>query len=148
LLFRAARFADDAGETVVEERHVHQARDFLEQKAVESGIQALPTQKLLALMSVTRHVVSGDGDDVATTPIFDQYTTYAEREGVAVLSNRRFRDRLNDLADSNILNKRRGRGKGVENRYSLAIDVGTVIENPPKSNERLGQTADELRSLQ
>jgi hypothetical protein len=29
----------------------------------------------------------------------------------------------------------RGRGKGVENRYSLAIDLGTVIENLPKSND-------------
>jgi cell division control protein 6 len=66
---------------------------------------------------------------------------------MAMLSNRRFRDGLNDVADLNILNKRRGRGKDVQNYYSLAIDVGPVIENLPNSNERLGQTTDELRSL-
>lgn len=52
LLFRAARFADDAGETIVTEDHVRKARDFLETKAIESGIQTLPNQRMLALTVV------------------------------------------------------------------------------------------------
>jgi CDC6, C terminal. len=64
---------------------------------------------------------------------------------VNVLSNRRFRDRLNDLADTNVLNKRQGRGRGDENQYSLAVDLDTALENLPKESERLGDVAKILR---
>jgi len=104
LFFRAARFADDDGETTVTEAHVRAARDFLEQKAVESGIQTLPQQKMLALMSTTWHISKGESS-VATTPIYTQYKKMCDVEDIEPLSNRRFRDRLNDLSDSNILTK-------------------------------------------
>jgi cell division control protein 6 len=64
---------------------------------------------------------------------------------VNTLSNRRFRDRLNDLADTNVLNKWQGRGRGDENQYSLAVDLDTVLENLPKKSERLGDVATVLR---
>jgi cell division control protein 6 len=144
LFFRAARFADDNGETTVTEAHVRAARDFLEQKAVESGIQTLPQQKMLALMSTTWHISKGESS-VATTPIYTQYKKMCDVEDIEPLSNRRFRDRLNDLSDSNILTKKRGRGRGKENKYGLAVDVATAVENLPQKNERYGEVAEILR---
>ncbi|WP_083912463.1 Cdc6/Cdc18 family protein [Natronolimnohabitans innermongolicus] len=144
LLFRAARFADDAGETIVTEDHVRKARDFLETKAIESGIQTLPNQRMLALMAVTFHAVNSDAP-VSTTPIYTQYKSFCEYENVNILSNRRFRDRLNDLADTNILNKQQGRGRGEENKYTLAVDLETALENLPKESARLGDVAEILR---
>ena len=145
LFFRAARFADDDGEQVITEQHVRDARDFLEEKAIESGIQTLPQQKMLALMSTAWHVSKGD-PSTATTPIYSQYKKMCEVENVTPLSNRRFRDRLNDLSDSNILTKTQGRGRGKQNRYGLAVDVETVVENLPQQNERHGEVAELLRA--
>ena len=82
---------------------------------------------------------------MTTTPIYTQYKTFCEYADVNVLSNRRFRDRLNDLADTNVLNKRQGRGRGDENQYSLAVDLDTALENLPKESERLGDVATILR---
>ena len=145
LFFRATRFADDGGETVITEDHVREARDFLEQKAIVSGIQTLPQQKMLALMGTTWHISKGE-TAVETTPIYTQYKKMCEVESIEPLSNRRFRDRLNDLADSNILTKTQGRGRGKENRYGLAVDVETIVENLPKKNERHGEVAELLRT--
>lgn len=144
LLFRAARFADDRGETLITEDHVREARDFLEQKAIESGIQTLPSQKMLALMSVCWHAIHED-TPIETTPIYSRYKQYCKTEDANQLSNRRFRDRLNDLADSNILNKQTGRGRGVENKYDLAIDAETILDNLPSENERFGESAKTLQ---
>ncbi|MFD1643929.1 Cdc6/Cdc18 family protein [Halohasta litorea] len=144
LFFRAARFADDNGELEITEHHVRDARDFLEQKAIESGIQTLPQQKMMALMSTAWHVSKGE-QSTATTPIYTQYKKMCEVEDVTPLSNRRFRDRLNDLSDSNILTKTQGRGRGKQNRYGLAVDVETVVENLPQKNERHGEVAELLR---
>ena len=144
LLFRATRSADDRGETTVTKEHVRKAQEFLETKAIESGIQTLPNQRMLALMSVTYHRIHGD-TPVTTTPIYTQYKALCEYADVNVLSNRRFRDRLNDLADTNVLNKRQGRGRGDENQYSLAVDLDTALGNLPKESERLGNVATILR---
>jgi len=145
LFFRAARFADDDSQTEITEDHIRKARDFLEQKAIESGIQTLPQQKLLALMAVSWHISRGE-DSVETTPIYRQYQQMCEFETIEPLSNRRFRDRLNDLSDSNILTKTQGRGRGKQNRYALAVDVETVLENLPQKNERHGEVAELLRT--
>lgn len=144
LLFRAARFADDEGEVKITEGHVRRARDWLEEKAIENGIKTLPTQKQLALMSVAWFATAGDAP-IGTTAIYAQYKKIGKSEDVDTISNRRFRDRLNDLADSNILSKIRGRGRGVENQYGLAVDEETVLDNLPGENERLGGSAEILR---
>ena len=144
LLFRAARFADDGGEQIITEDHIRQAQDWLEKKAIENGIKTLPTQKKLALLAVTNFAIQ-DSTPAKTADIYERYEVYCKKEDVGVLSNRRFRDRLNDLADSNILTKVTGRGRGVENQYGLAVDLKTVSENLPSENERLGDIAKALR---
>jgi cell division control protein 6 len=118
---------------------------YANDSAIESGIQTLPNQRMLALMAVTYHGIHGD-TPVTTTPIYTQYKTFCEYVDVNVLSNRRFRDRLNDLADTNVLNKRQGRGRGDENQYSLAVDLDTALANPPKESDRLGDAAKVLRA--
>lgn len=145
LFFRAARFADDDGESAITEDHVHEAREFLEQKAIESGIQTLPQQKMLALMATAWHISKGV-NTIETTQIYTQYQKLCEIETIDPLSNRRFRDRLNDLSDSNILTKTQGRGRGRQNRYGLAVDVETVVENLPQKKERHGEVAELLRT--
>jgi cell division control protein 6 len=82
---------------------------------------------MLALMAVMYHGIHVD-TPATTTPIYTQYKTLYEYADVNVLSNRRFRDRLNNLADTNVLNKRQGRGRGDENRYLLAVDLDTVLK--------------------
>ena len=96
-------------------------------------------------MSTTWHISKGESS-VATTPIYTQYKKMCEVEDITPLSNRRFRDRLNDLSDSNILTKTQGRGRGKQNRYGLAVDVETVVENLPQKNERHGEVAAVLRT--
>jgi cell division control protein 6 len=91
---------------------------------------------MLALMAVTYHQIQDD-TPATTTPVYTQYKAFCEYVEVNALSNRRFRDRLNDLADTNVLNKWQGRGRGDENQYSLAVDLDTVLENLPKKSERL-----------
>ncbi|WP_394338410.1 Cdc6/Cdc18 family protein [Halohasta litchfieldiae] len=104
-----------------------------------------PQQKLLALMSATWHVSKGESS-IATTPIYTQYNKMCEVEDIIPLSNRRFRDRLNDLSDSNILTKTQGRGQGKQNRYELAVDVKTVVEDLLQKNERHGEVTQVLRT--
>jgi len=145
LLFRAARFVDDRGETTVTEDHVREAREFLQEKAIESGIKTLPAQKQLTLMTVVWYEIKGE-TPIETTPLSEQYGKYCRALDIDELSYRRFLDRLNDLADSNILNKKRGIGQGAENMYELAIDTQTVLDNLPSKNERLGSVAEELRN--
>lgn len=131
LFFRAARTVDDNGETVITESHIREAEEFLDQKAIESGIKTLPQQKLLTLMSTAWYATRAE-TPAKTTEIYSKYKSMCEYVDFDPLSNRRFRDRLNDLSDSNILSKTQGRGRGKENRYDLAVDAETVIENIPQ----------------
>lgn len=100
---------------------------------------------MLALMAVTHHQIHQE-TPVTTTPIYTQYETFREHEDIEPLSHRRFRDRLDDLADTKILNKRQGRGRGDDNQYSLAVDLDTALEDLLREPERLGDVAAILRA--
>ncbi len=131
LLFRACRFADDEGESTVTEEHVREAHDYLEQAAVERGIQSLPLQRGLALLTVTHATITGN-EVAETRDLHDLYEQFCTSIDADAISERRFRDKLNDLADSGILAKDtsgRGQGLGQTNRYELEVKVDTVLEN-------------------
>ncbi|MFC7070632.1 Cdc6/Cdc18 family protein [Halobaculum lipolyticum] len=139
LMFRACRFADDAGESTVAAKHVKEAHEYLEQAAVERGIQSLPLQRALALLTVTQATITGTKSP-ETTDLHDIYQVFCEDLDAAAISERRFRDKLNDLADSGILTKEtrgRGQGLGKTNRYELDVKVETVLDNL-ESDSRLG----------
>jgi len=131
LLFRACRFADDDGESPITEHHVRNAHEYLEQAAVERGIQSLPLQRALALLTVTHATLTGT-ERPETKDLHALYETFCEHIDARAISGRRFRDKLNDLADSSILAKdTRGRGQGLgqTNRYELEVTVETVLDN-------------------
>lgn len=131
LLFRACRFADDARESTVTEEHVREAHEYLERAAVERGIQSLPLQRALALLTVTQATIRGN-EVAETRDLHDCYQAFCEAIDASAISERRFRDKLNDLADSGILSKDtvgRGQGLGKTNRYELTVTVDTVLDN-------------------
>lgn len=131
LMFRACRFADDAGESVVREEHVRGAHKYLERAIVERGIRSLPPQRGVALLAVTQAEIT-DNAPAATSDLHDIYQVFCKEVGTDVLSERRFRDKLNDMVDSSILvkdTKGRGKGLGMTNLYALDVKVETVLEN-------------------
>lgn len=139
LMFRACRFADDAGESVVSSDHVKGAHQYLEQAAVERGIRSLPLQRALALLTVTQATITGT-QSPETRDLHDVYELFCDDLDIDAISERRFRDKLNDLADSGILTKEtrgRGQGLGKTNRYELDVKVDTVLDNL-ESDSRLG----------
>lgn len=131
LLFRACRFADDAGESIVTEEHVRDAHEYLQRAAVERGIRSLPLQRALALLTVTHATLTGN-EVAETKDLHNLYQIFCERIDANSITSRRFRDKLNDLADSGILSKDtsgRGQGLGKTNRYELEVKVETVLDN-------------------
>lgn len=145
LLFRACRFADDAGESEVTERHVRDAHEYLEQAAVEKGIQSLPLQRALALLTVAQASISGN-EEAETMDLHDLYQVFCDHIDANAITERRFRDKLNDLADSGILSKdTRGRGQGLgkTNRYQLEVKVETVLDNL-SDDSRIEEIVDEM----
>jgi len=145
LLFRACRFADDGGESTVTEQHVRDAHEYLEQAAVERGIQSLPLQRGLALLTVTHATITGN-EVAETKDLHDLYQMFCDDMDADEISERRFRDKLNDLADSGILSKDtsgRGQGLGQTNQYQLEVKVETVLDNLADDN-RLGDVVDDV----
>lgn len=131
LLFRACRFADDEGESTITGDHVRNAHEYLEQAAVERGIQSLPLQRGLALLTVTHATITGT-KVAETKDLHDLYQMFCSNISADAISERRFRDKLNDLADSGILSKDtsgRGQGLGQTNRYELEVKTETVLDN-------------------
>lgn len=131
LLFRACRFADDERESTVTEDHVRDAHAYLERAAVERGIQSLSLQRALALLTVTQATIGGN-EIAETLDLHSCYQVFCETVDATAISERRFRDKLNDLADSGILSKDtvgRGQGLGKTNRYELTVKVETVLDN-------------------
>jgi len=145
LLFRACRFADDDGESTVTEEHVREAHEYLERAAVERGIQSLPLQRGLALLTVTHATITGNKVS-ETRDLHDLYQTFCDNIDANAISERRFRDKLNDLADSGILSKDtsgRGQGLGQTNRYELEVKVETVLDNLT-DDSRIGDVVEDI----
>ncbi|RNJ22067.1 Cdc6/Cdc18 family protein [Halosegnis longus] len=144
LIYRATRFADERGETTVTEAHVREAQEYLEMKAVATGVQTLPVQKIISLMTVTYNAVSGT-EPGETAELYDRYKEYCDAVDAEPRSKRRFRDFLNDHEGGGYIRKKTGRGKGKQNAYWLDVDVELVLQTLSKSDERLGKIADSLR---
>lgn len=113
-------------------------------KAIVTGLQTLPTQKILSLMAVTFEAVRGK-EPGKTTPLYKRYKKYCQSVDADHRSKKRFRDFLSDHENGGLIRKKPGRGQGKENSYWLDADVDLVLENLPASDERLGGLADNLR---
>ncbi len=137
LINRAARFADDRGNDQITEDHVREAHEYLEEKAIVTGLQTLPIQKLVSLMALMYERVS-DSEPGRTTELFNRYKKYCRATKTNTVSKKRFRDFMNDLENQGLIRKQKGRGQGAENKYWIDVDVDLVLEHLPdtgKTNE-------------
>jgi cell division control protein 6 len=81
-----------------------------------------------------------------TKDLHDLYQMFCRDLDADEISERRFRDKLNDLADSGILSKDtsgRGQGLGQTNQYQLEVKVETVLDNLADES-RLGDIIEEV----
>lgn len=147
LLQRSCEMAE-GDDGVVMEDHVEKCHQEIELKAVEQLIASETTQRKLTLASVIKEDLAGN-DPVGTTDIYQTYCTFCEEIDVRVLSQRTFRDKLNDLVHSNILTKirrGRGRGQGMSNFYALSVDRSLAIDSL-SGDEMVGYIADILENM-
>ncbi|CCQ34933.1 ORC1-type DNA replication protein 1 [Halorhabdus tiamatea SARL4B] len=148
LLSYACDLADDEGIGTVAERHVRAAKEEIEKEALIDTIGAETTQRKIALLTV----VSAELNDSIgeTTNLHRLYLDLCGYIDTNTLKQHTFREKLNDLAHSNILAKDRhgrGRGQGMSNTYSLAGDVDPQsILDTLEDDSRVGDIVDIVRS--
>ncbi|MCU4744616.1 Cdc6/Cdc18 family protein [Natronoglomus mannanivorans] len=148
LLFNACRRVDDRGEDTVTPDEIDAAQDRLERRAVERGISSLPQQPQYALLAVTKIQLDNE-TPAGTEEIRPYYEQICNVLTVDALSRRRYREKLNDLASWNILEKEtrsRGRNAGRTNYYDLAVDAETVLENISSDTQMMTNIIENLRT--
>jgi len=132
---------------MITEEHVREAYEKLERQAVSDGIRHETTQRKLALLTVTHTELIGDSP-AETATLYEKYQNYCSISETNVRSEYTFRDKLNDLVKSNILNKEhRGRGqkKGTTNTYSLNVSTDIVLDET-ENDSHLVDIVDELKT--
>lgn len=147
LLFTACRMVDSRGETTVSPDDIQAAEELIDRRAVERGISSLPQHPQYALLAATKLAIDAE-TPAETKDIRPTYEHVCEIEDVDPLSSRRYREKLNDLSGWNILSKEvrgRGPGEGKTNRYDLAVDPETVLENIPADSQGKSTILDQLR---
>lgn len=131
----------------ITEEHVREAYEKLERQAVSDGIRNETTQRKLALLTVTHAALIGD-TPVETAELYEKYQNYCSSTNIDTRSEYTFRDKLNDLVKSNLLDKDhygRGKGKGTTNLYSLNVSTEIVLDEIG-SDTRLEDIVGELKS--
>lgn len=114
----------------IEEKHVRSAKNRIETQAAKQGIVSETIQRKVALTAVIEAVAEGDAP-AGTTDLYRRYCHICDQIGLEENSQNTFREKLNDLAHSNILTKNRhgrGRGKGMTNTYDLSVSLDLAIE--------------------
>lgn len=130
LLSTACDLALDEGVTIVEEDHVRKAQKEIQEETVGKAISGETTQRKIALLTVLEAELAGTSPE-STSDLYKRYKRLGNHAGVEVYQRGTFREKLNDLSHGNIIDgdrKGRGRGRGMTNRYQLALDHGIVIE--------------------
>lgn len=130
LLSTACDIALDNRSTTVSKEHVEQAEEELWAKTVGKEIIGETVQRKLALLTVLEAEVQTETPE-STTELYKRYDRFTSTIDAETYSRATFRKKLNDLSHGNILDgdrRGRGRGKGMTNQYSLAIEQDIVIE--------------------
>ena len=130
LLRYACDLALEEGADLINENHVRSAKSRIETQATKQGIVAETIQRKVALIAVVEAAADGEAP-ADTTDLYRRYCRICDQIDLEKNSQHTFREKLNDLAHSNILVKNRhgrGRGKGMTNTYELSIDLELVIE--------------------
>lgn len=131
---RLLRYACDLAleeevDQIVEE-HVRSAKSRIETQATKQGLVSETIQRKVALTAVAE-AASEDETPAGTTDLYRRYCRICNQIDLEKNSQNTFREKLNDLAHSNILAKNRhgrGRGKGMTNTYDLSINLDLAIE--------------------
>ncbi|WP_126665063.1 Cdc6/Cdc18 family protein [Haloterrigena salifodinae] len=130
LLSTACDLALDEGVTTVEEKHVRKAQKEIQEETVGKAISGETTQRKVALLTVLEAELA-DASPESTTDLYKRYKRLGRHAGIEVYQRGTFREKLNDLAHGNIIDGSRtgrGRGRGMTNKYQLAVDIDIVIE--------------------
>lgn len=138
---------ENADKQLITEEHVRDAYEKLERQAVSDGIRNETTQRKLALLTVTHSKLIGD-TPTETSELYEKYRNYCSAVDIDVRSEYTFRDKLNDLVKSNLLDKdhySRGGRRGATNTYDLNVSVDIVLDEV-ESDSRLEELVGELRS--
>ncbi|MFC6727961.1 Cdc6/Cdc18 family protein [Natronoarchaeum mannanilyticum] len=120
---------EEEADQIVEE-HVRSAKSRIETQATKQGIVSETIQRKVALIAVA-NAASEDETPAGTTDLYRRYCRICNQIDLEKNSQNTFREKLNDLAHSNILVKNRhgrGRGKGMTNTYDLSINLDLAIE--------------------
>ncbi len=120
---------DDRSETV-EESHVRNAREEIQEETIGKGISGETTQRKIALLTVLEANLAGETPE-GTTQLYRRYKRLTNLIGTETYQQGTFREKLNDLVHGNILEgdrHGRGRGRGMTNLYGLAVDPSLVID--------------------
>lgn len=133
LLQLSCDFAHDDGVEVVTDEHVRRAHEHIQKSLVSETIKSETIQRKMALLTV---VWAENNESVEmpaeTTALYSTYRKMTEEQDVSTLAELTFRNKLNDLVNSNILTKERhgrGRGKGMTNKYGLSVGLEVVTES-------------------
>lgn len=138
LLLVATEIAQKEQASMVTEDHVRLAQDKLERESIENGISSQTPQRKLALLTVLK---SSKDDDtpIETKDLYQQYTKWCTLIDEDARALDTFRDKLNELSHMNILSKNRrgrGQGKGVTNKYDLAVPEDVVVSSLTTEQEK------------
>ena len=137
LLLRAGDIAEEEGAEKVERRHVEEARKLVEEDIVYEMIATLPEQHRLVLLALStlrlkgKGVSSFSGENVITSGLlYSYYTKIAEEYGVSPVSDRWFREYLNELDTYGIISvKVAGKGfRGNTRIVELNVDPRRLLQ--------------------
>jgi cell division control protein 6 len=145
LLSTACDLALDNGSDTVEESHVREAREEIQEETIGKGIRGETTQRKIALLTVLEAERAGDAPE-GTTELYRRYKRFTKQIGAATYQQGTFREKLNDLVHGNILEgdrRGRGRGRGMTNMYSLSVDPDLVIDKVGE-DDRLSKITTQL----
>jgi len=130
LLRYACDIAIEEDTDQIREGHVRAAKSRIETQATKQGLLSETIQRKVALAAVAE-AASNDETPCGTTDLYRRYCRICDQIGLEENSQNTFREKLNDLAHSNLLAKNRhgrGRGKGMTNTYDLSISLDLVAE--------------------
>lgn len=127
-LLREAGDIAEATDGWIDEDVVEEARVEAEKSRLSNQVEQLTIQKKLAMLTVAFRYEHSH-TDVRTSELYETYQRLASRNDVDALSQRRFRDRLDDLSMLGLASKQKhndGLADGQYNSYKPDVDFETV----------------------
>ncbi|NPA86952.1 MAG: AAA family ATPase [Candidatus Diapherotrites archaeon] len=136
LLLRAGDIAEEEGAPRVEREHVERARQLVEEEIVYEMVASLPEQHRAVLMALAslklgkKGVSSFGGEKVVTSGLlYSYYRKVAEDHVLTPVSDRQFREYLNELETYGIISvKTAGKGfRGNTRIVDLNVDPAKLL---------------------